>query len=130
MTLVDQHAEPTREIAVALGQRLDVLQPLGAAPLIHHERIVDPNAIDVVDTQRRVCFVILVEPGPRLGRAGWRERTGLTEDHDTLGFEDVVRRDIAPTKRIGPCDRLVANARLERYSGNFTTDTHGKLFLV
>ena len=48
MVLVDQHAHPAGEMARAVGQQLDLFQPEVLAPLVHHEGVVDRQAVDLV----------------------------------------------------------------------------------
>ena len=61
MPFVDQHAEATREVTVAVGQQLDVFQTLMLAPLIHDKGVVDRNAIYFVDAQPLISCVVAFE---------------------------------------------------------------------
>jgi len=45
MFLLDQHTEAASEIAVAIGNELDVAQIQALAPLEHHEGIVNAQSL-------------------------------------------------------------------------------------
>ena len=119
IVLGHQHAHLARELARAVGNELDILQPLRLAPGVHDEGVVDGDAVDRVDALCLELVIELLEIGKLVGRAGRREGARQREQHHALAGEIVGTGLVFPPERVGSLDRLVAHAGAKGDIGHF-----------
>src|SRR5262249_17498128 len=89
-------------------------------PIVHDERVVDADAIDLVDAERAHLVIGEIEARALIVRAGRGERPRQREHDDAFAAEQLGRRHILPAIGVRPGDALVADAGLEDMIGNWT----------
>ena len=90
-----------REIRVAIGDEAHLVARAALlAPGLHHERVVDRHADDVVDALGLDLVGLLDEAGQVLVRAGRSERARHREQHDLLPGEQLVGLQVAHVRRL------------------------------
>ena len=66
----------------------------------HHKRVIDGQAVDLINATGLDGFVIWLVAGEMGGAAGGREGTGKREDDNALALEQVCRCYILPVEGI------------------------------
>lgn len=113
LVALSEHAHQPRELAIAVGQHLNVLNLPAARELEHYKGVVDRQAIDLVDTGRSEFLEALFVAGQVAIRTSRREGTGKGEEHDRLAGEEFFGRDVLPLERIRPPERVVPHSHVE-----------------
>ena len=122
MVFLDQHAHAAGEVARSVGKQLHFFQAQGFAPLVHDKRIIDRDAIDLVDA---ACLELVIEAfisRALLVRTGRGECARQGEYGDSFACEQVLGIHVLPAERVFAVDRFVANAGFQGNLGDISTD--------
>ena len=115
---VDKHADLLCEFTVPVRQHEGLFDISRLGSLEHNDGVVDGEAYDPVDAQRREVVVkkrVAREVAVRTGRS---ERTRQGKQNDPFVREHIRRDRRLPSKRVVTAQRRVAYANMEHSLGH------------
>jgi len=113
VVLLHIHLHGLSESKATIWNDFDVLQLLRLGPLVHDERVVHRQAVDLVHPKALELIEILFESWQLVGGTGRSEGTWKGEEHNLLSREELLRGHVLPTKRVWLWERIIPHPRVE-----------------